>query len=595
VKRREFLKKSLLPVVGTPAFLGHVPLWSQGQIDVMSQREVLLDISQSSREIDSSAANPILINNSFPGPLLRWREGDDLSIKVINNLNEKTSIHWHGILLPFQMDGVPGLSFDGIDAHSEFEYRFKLRQSGTYWYHSHSGFQEQIGHYGPIIIDPIEDDGYDYDREFVILISDWSFEDPQRIFNKLKSMSDNYNYQQRILGDLVNEMQEEGISSALSRRMMWSQMRMNETDIADVTGSTYKYLLNGMSTNELWRGIYSPGEKIRLRMINASAMSIFNVRIPGLPMNLIEADGERIRPIETDEIQLGTGEVFDAIIEPTQDIYTIFCESNDRSGFVAGAISTSASLVPNIPALRSRPTLTMKDMGMDHSAMGHDMSMMNNMDHSTMDHSSMGHNMSMMNNMDHSTMDHSAMGHDMSMMGTDEQVIQTHNHPRDHGVINLAENPVSRLAERPLGLEQEPHRVLTYSEISAFDHYMTPNIDREIELHLTSNMERYMWSFDGIKFSEVREPITFGYDEMIRANLVNDTMMPHPIHLHGMYFRLVNGPMNHPKKHTLLLKPGEKVSIDIRANEPGYWAFHCHFLYHMMAGMMRVIKVDNEV
>ena len=555
MKRREFLKKSLLPVVGTPAFLGHVPLWSQGQMDVMSQREVLLDISQSSREIDSSAANPILINNSFPGPLLRWREGDDLSIKVINNLNEKTSIHWHGILLPFQMDGVPGLSFNGIDAHSEFEYRFKLRQSGTYWYHSHSGFQEQIGHYGPIIIDPIEDDGYDYDREFVLLISDWSFEDPQRIFNKLKSMSDNYNYQQRTLGDLVNEMQAEGISSALSRRMMWGQMRMNETDIADVTGSTYKYLLNGMSTNELWRGIYNPGEKIRLRMINASAMSIFNVRIPGLPMNLIEADGEKIRPIETDEIQLGTGEVFDAIIEPTQDIYTVFCESNDRSGFVAGAISTSASLTPNIPALRSRPTLTMKDMGMDHSTMGHDMSAMDN----------------------------------------DEQVTQTHNHPRDHGVINLAESPVSRLAERPLGLELEPHRVLTYSEISAFDHYMTPSIDREIELHLTSNMERYMWSFDGIKFSEVREPITFGYNEMIRANLVNDTMMPHPIHLHGMYFRLVNGPMNHPKKHTLLLKPGEKVSIDIRANEPGYWAFHCHFLYHMMAGMMRVIKVDNEV
>ena len=555
MKRREFLKTSLLPVVGSPAFLGHVPLWSQGQIDTMGQREVLLDISQSSREIDSSAANPILINNSFPGPLLRWREGDDLSIKVMNNLNEKTSIHWHGILLPFQMDGVPGLSFNGIDAHSEFEYRFQLRQSGTYWYHSHSGFQEQIGHYGPIIIDPIEDDGYDYDREFVILISDWSFEDPQRIFNKLKSMSDNYNYQQRTLGDLVNEMQAEGISSALSRRMMWGQMRMNETDIADVTGSTYKYLLNGMSTNELWRGIYNPGEKIRLRMINASAMSIFNVRIPGLPMNLIEADGEKIRPIETDEIQLGTGEVFDAIIEPTQDIYTVFCESNDRSGFVAGAISTSASLTPNIPVLRSRPTLTMKDMGMDHSTMGHDMPAMDN----------------------------------------DEQVTQTHNHPRDHGVINLAESPVSRLAERPLGLELEPHRVLTYSEISAFDHYMTPSIDREIELHLTSNMERYMWSFDGIKFSEVREPITFGYNEMIRANLVNDTMMPHPIHLHGMYFRLVNGPMNHPKKHTLLLKPGEKVSIDIRANEPGYWAFHCHFLYHMMAGMMRVIKVDNEV
>ena len=575
MKRREFLKTSLLPVVGSPAFLGHVPLWSQGQIDTMGQREVLLDISQSSREIDSSAANPILINNSFPGPLLRWREGDDLSIKVMNNLNEKTSIHWHGILLPFQMDGVPGLSFNGIDAHSEFEYRFQLRQSGTYWYHSHSGFQEQIGHYGPIIIDPIEDDGYDYDREFVILISDWSFEDPQRIFNKLKSMSDNYNYQQRTLGDLVNEMQAEGISSALSRRMMWGQMRMNETDIADVTGSTYKYLLNGMSTNELWRGIYNPGEKIRLRMINASAMSIFNVRIPGLPMNLIEADGEKIRPIETDEIQLGTGEVFDAIIVPTQDIYTVFCESNDRSGFVAGAISTSASLTPNIPVLRSRPTLTMKDMGMDHSTMGHDMPAMNNMDHSTMDHST--------------------MGHDMPAMDNDEQVTQTHNHPRDHGVINLAESPVSRLAERPLGLELEPHRVLTYSEISAFDHYMTPSIDREIELHLTSNMERYMWSFDGIKFSEVREPITFGYNEMIRANLVNDTMMPHPIHLHGMYFRLVNGPMNHPKKHTLLLKPGEKVSIDIRANEPGYWAFHCHFLYHMMAGMMRVIKVDNEV
>jgi len=563
--RRNLLNYSAL--AGGSVFFSKLPLWAQANtLDVTTFKTTQLEISQGSKIIAKKASSPILINNSFPGPLLRWREGDQVNINVRNELAESTSIHWHGILLPYQMDGVPGLSFNGIPPNTNFNYQFNIKQSGTYWYHSHSGMQEQLGHYGPIIIDPNEPEPFSYDNEFIILLSDWTFEDPNRIFNKLKANSGSFNFQKKTLTDLFSEIKNEGISSALANRMMWGQMRMDQTDISDVTGSTYQYLLNGLSPAENWTGIYSPGQRIRLRIINASAMSIFNVRIPDLSMQVIQADGINIKPVITDELQVGTGETFDCIIDPSREAYTLMCESNDRSGFAMGTIGTSQGITAEIPPLRKRPTLSMKDMGMNHSAP----------EPMVMDHSTMGHSAPEPMVMDHSTMDE-----------------LRHAHLTNHGVVHLTASPTSRLNERPLGLEDETHRVLTYAELQCLDDDIGQAYTRTLELHLTSNMERYMWSFDGVKFSEVTEPIYLKLNEVVRLNLVNDTMMPHPIHLHGSFFRLISNSNNAPKKHTVVIKPGELLTIDIQATEPGYWAFHCHFLYHMMAGMMRVFKVDN--
>lgn len=511
-----------------------------------------LHVSHTSRTIDGKTGHAVLVNGQLPAPLLRWREGDTVALNVTNHLhNEDTSIHWHGILLPYQLDGVPGLSFPGIKPGETFRYEFPLQQAGTYWYHSHSGLQEQQGHYGPIIIEPRGDDPVDYDREFVIVLSDWTFEHPHKVFAKLKKMSHIYNFQQRTAADFFDDVEAQGFNRALSERMMWGAMRMNPADIADVTGATYTYLLNGHAPAENWQALFQPGERVRLRFINASAMSIFNVRIPELPMTIVQADGLDVQPVETDEFQIGVAETYDAVVTPNNQAYTIVAESNDRSGFARGTLTPELGAVAPVPPLRPRPTLTMKDMAMDHRDMGHETHM-------------------------HHT------------------PTQRHDHAKGPGVVGLAANPTNRLHERPLGLEDAPHRVLVYTDL----HSLTPNPDtrapqREMELHLTSNMERYMWSFDGLKFSEVRDPIVFHEGERLRLTLVNDTMMPHPIHLHGMFFDVVTAEHDHkPRKHTVVVKPGEKMSINVTADAVGDWAFHCHLLYHMHAGMMRVVSVQ---
>ena len=528
----------------------------------MSGRVFDLTVSASTSTIDGDAGASILMNGQLPAPLLRWQEGDVVKLRVTNGLTTDTSIHWHGLLLPPEMDGVPGVSFPGIKPGTTFTYEFPVRQAGTYWYHSHSGLQEQLGHYGPIIIEPRDQDPVQFDREYVLVLSDWTFEDPDRIFANLKKKSDYYNFQQRTVKDFFADAKREGFDRVLSERLMWGSMRMDPTDIADVTGATYKFLINGHGPVDNWTALFRPGEKIRLRIINAAAMTIFNVRIPGLPMTVVQADGLNVQPVATDELQIGVAETFDVVVAPAEaQAYSIVAESNDRSGLARATLTPRIGLRADLPELRRRPTLTMKDMAMDHASPGPS----------------------------HSTEMHQA--HDMAAP------MQTHDHARGPGVAGLAMQPVNRLAERPAGLEDAAHRVLVYADLKALD----PNPDtrepeRELELHLTSNMERYMWSFDGVKFSDVDGPILFYKDERLRLTLVNDTMMPHPIHLHGMFFDVVTADHQHkPRKHTIVAKPGEKLSVDITADAAGDWAFHCHLLYHMHAGMMRVVSVVDRV
>ncbi len=590
IRRRQFLRNTAL-VGGAIAFQAKLPAWAKSGsgadlsgLKAMAGSQFALQVAATKHVIDGKQGRAVLINGQLPAPLLRWREGDELTLNVTNQLASDTSIHWHGILLPFHMDGVPGVSFPGIKPGKTFTYEFPLMQAGTYWYHSHSGLQEQLGHYGPIIIEPKDADPVAFDREYVIVLSDWTFEDPHRVYAKLKKMSDNYNFQQQTVDDFLDDAQKEGFDRAFSQRLMWGSMRMNPTDIADVTGATYTYLLNGHSPSENWTGLFAPGERVRLRFINAAAMSIFNVRIPGLPMTVVQADGLNVKPIETDEFQIGVAETYDVIVQPSEkQAYTLMAESNDRSGFARATLAPQLGMVAPVPERRPRPTLTMKDMAMDHNS--HQINNPSAADNGTAktDHKHKGHG----------GMDHAAMGHDMPAMN----VVQAHDHAKGPGVVGLAMNPTNRLAERPHGLEDAPHRVLVYSDLRALDR--NPDVrapEREMELHLTSNMERYMWSFDGVKFSEVDGPIVFHKDERLRLTMVNDTMMPHPIHLHGMFFEVLTGntsDTHKPRKHTIVAKPGEKLSIDITADAVGDWAFHCHLLYHMHAGMMRVVSVRD--
>jgi CopA family copper-resistance protein len=600
MSRRHFIHGTTV-VGGALAFQSALPVWARSGLEtnvsglaVLSGTEFDLNIANATSTIDGEPGRSILVNGHLPAPLLRWREGDNITLRVTNHLNADTSIHWHGILLPFQMDGVPGVTFPGIKPGETFTYEFPLVQAGTYWYHSHSGLQEQIGHYGPIVIEPKDIDPVTYDREYIIVLSDWSFEDPHRVFTKLKKMSDTYNFQQRTVGDFFEDIEAQGLDRTLSERMMWGVMRMNPTDIADVTAATYTYLINGHGPSDNWTGLFKPGERVRLRFVNAAAMSIFNVRIPGLPMTVVQADGLDVQPVEIDEFQIGTAETFDVIVQPKEkQAYALMAESNDRSGFARATLTPQLGMIAPVPALRERPTLTMKDMAMDHGA--HEMpkagTSMAGMDHSKMDQSKMAHG-DMHQATNPGAVDHSAMNNDMSGMGK----TQSHDHAQGPGVVGLAMNPTNRLAERPSGLEAVDHRVLLYTDLKSLERNPdTRPPEREIELHLTSNMERYMWSFDGLKFSEVDGPIIFYKDERLRLTMVNDTMMPHPIHLHGMFFDVVTADHDYkPRKHTIVAKPGEKLSVDITADAVGDWAFHCHLLYHMHAGMMRVVSVVDQ-
>jgi len=531
-------------------------------------------------DIASGSGNAMTINDSVPGPLLEWYEGRDVVLNVTNHMRHSTSIHWHGILLPFEMDGVPGVAFRGIEPGATFQYRFPVRQSGTYWYHSHTGLQEQSGVYGPLVVHPREADPVHYDRDYVVMLSDWTFEDPHDVMAKLKKMSDYYNYQQFTLVDRYGTG-DMSAREAWAKKIAWDRMRMMPTDIADVTGATYTYLMNGLHPAGNWTGLFAPGERVRLRFINGSAMTYFNVRIPGLPMTVVAADGQNVHPVEADEFQIGVAETYDVVVEPRADeAYTVMAESMDRSGYAVGTLATRPGLRAAIPPLRNRPLLTMVDMGMD----------MEGMDMGGADHDAMG-----------ATAHTGHRAHDsdgsMAMKGAVGPVIARHG-PDTHGPgnISVAQVQRDRLGERGTGLAEVEHRVLVYKDLRRFDEAFDARPPaREIELHLTGHMERYMWSFDGKQFHEVDGPIEFYYGERLRLTMVNDTMMNHPIHLHGMWMELDNGHGRQiPRKHTINLMPASRLSALITADAPGRWAFHCHLLYHMEMGMFRVVRVSDR-
>ena len=492
------------------------------------------------------------INGSIPGPLLRWREGDTVTLRVANQLDEDTSIHWHGIVLPADMDGVPGLSFHGIRPRESYTYRFDVKQSGTYWYHSHSGFQEQRGVYGPLVIDPREPDPIASDREHVILLSDWTDENPERVFRKLKKQSDYYNFHKRTLGDFFKDARRSGLGSTIADRAAWGGMRMNPTDLADVGGATYTHLMNGVTPDGNWTGLFRSGERVRLRLINGSAMTYFDVRIPGLKMTVVAADGQRVHPVTIDELRIATAETFDVIVEPSgQDAFTIFAQAMDRSAFAAGTLAIRDGLRAAVPAPDPRVILTMADMG--H-----------------------GPGMS----------DHA--GHDMPGMP---------KHPAGESGNPLVDMqtmmPAARLDDPGIGLRGNGRRVLTYADLqSVFADPDGRDPSRTIELHLTGHMERFAWSFDGVKFSDAA-PLVFAYGERLRIVLVNDTMMTHPIHLHGMWSDLENDAGEFTvRKHTIDMPPGSRRAYRVKADAPGRWAYHCHLLFHMETGMFREVRVQ---
>lgn len=622
---------------GTAAFVAWMPAWAQpvsqglaAPLPTVSGTDITLRIAHHTMVIDGRRSAAIGVNGTVPAPLIRLHEGQMVRLNVINDLDEDSSIHWHGLLVPFQMDGVPGVSFPGIKPRSSYLYEFPIRQNGTYWYHSHSGFQEQLGHYGPIVIDPAGTDPVQFDREHVIVLSDHSPISPEAIFRRMKVDAGHFNYQRQTLAGLLA-----GRDQRLKDRLDWGAMRMDPTDISDTTGAAYTYLVNGHGPKDNWTALFSPGQRVRLRFVNASAMTTFNVRIPGLRLTIVQADGQNVMPVEIDEFQIGVAETYDAIVTPTEDkAFTLVGEAIDRSGMARATLAPRAGMTALVPPLRPRPIATMKDMGMDMSGMqgmeGMDMSAgmgstrgvdptaeqnasaklatgvaavvapetgMAGMDHSSMQ--GMPGSSGTMQGMDHSAMGHGAMAGDQSMAGMDMGSMNMRDFSkapqvkRGPGVQTISPMPMDRTGDPGQGLEDVGHKVLVYKDLMALDR--NPDVrapSRSIDIHLTGNMERFMWSFDGEKMSDVHEPIPFIEGERVRVNLINDTMMGHPIHIHGHFFELVTGHGDHaPRKHTVIVQPGGKVTWDFTADAVGDWAFHCHLLYHMEAGMMRVVSV----
>ncbi|MDM9554672.1 copper resistance system multicopper oxidase [Pseudomonas asiatica] len=583
--RRSFVKG--LAATGLLGGLGmwRTPVWavtSPGQPNVLSGTDFDLYIGELPVNITGAARTAMAINGSIPGPILRWREGDTVTLRVRNRLQQDTSIHWHGIILPANMDGVPGLSFHGIAPDGMYEYKFKVQQNGTYWYHSHSGFQEQVGVYGALVIDAKEPEPFTYDRDYVVMLSDWTDEDPARVLSKLKKQSDYYNYHKRTVGDFVNDVSEMGWSAAVADRKMWAEMKMSPTDLADVSGYTYTYLMNGQAPDGNWTGVFKPGEKIRLRFINGSAMTYFDVRIPGLKMTVVAADGQHVKPVSVDEFRIAVAETYDVIVEPeSEQAYTIFAQSMDRTGYSRGTLAVREGLQAPVPAVDPRPTISMSDMGMDHGGMG-------GMDHGSM--AGMDHD-------DMASMDHGSMaGMDHGEMAGTSAPMQSHPESETNNplVDMQTMTPTPKLGDPGIGLRDNGRRVLTYADLrSTFPDPDGRAPGRTIELHLTGHMEKFAWSFDGIKFSDA-EPLRLKYGERLRITLVNDTMMTHPIHLHGMWSDLEDENGNFMvRKHTIDMPPGSKRSYRVTADALGRWAYHCHLLFHMEMGMFREVRVDE--
>ncbi len=672
LSRRTFIKGAVISgaIVGfsptslfasVPTVTNSQPLTSYPK--TLTGTEFYLEIGESLVNFSGTPQIAVTVNNMLPSPTLIWREGDEVTLHVTNTLKEDTSIHWHGMILPFEMDGVPGLTYAGIKPGQTFTYKFTVQQHGTYWYHSHSGFQEQNGLYGSIVILPKIQDPYEYQQDYVIQLSDWTDEDPDQVVKNLKKMPDYYNYSQRTIGDFFGEVQEKGFMAAFNNRKMWNEMSMTDRDLSDVSGSTYTYLMNGVNPATHWRGLFKPGQKVRLRFINSSAMTFFDVRIPGLKMTVIASDGNLVQPVAVDEFRIGVAETYDVLVEPEDaSAYAIFAQAIDRSGYAIGSLTTDMGLIAAIPQMDPLPILGHSDMAMDMSGMDHSMhggagNDMAGMDHSQ--HQGMNHTAPEMNNdmsgMDHSqhqgmnqtppemnndmsAMDHSQhqamnqappeMNHEMSGMDHSQHQGMHHTAPEmnndmsgmDHSQhqmqadydanLEVADWPVERakvkwgphtnmraedaqyrLSDPGVGLRNNGRKVLTYADLRNLyptSHDAKP--DREIEMQLTGNMERYMWSIDGVPYMQA-DPIHLKYGERVRITFINNTMMNHPMHLHGMWSDLESGDLNYmPKKHTIIVQPGARISYRVTVDAKGVWAYHCHMLYHM-AGMFRKVIV----
>ncbi len=566
VQRRTFIKgtaaASLLGVTAVNLEAG-TPRKAQNRSRTFSGKEFFLDIDYTTVNITGKKAVATAINGQIPGPTLVWQEGDTITLHVTNHLKKSSSIHWHGIILPFGMDGVPGISYKGIAPGETFTYRFTVHQHGTYWYHSHSGYQEQTGMYGAIVVKPKKKEPFRYDRDYVVLLSDWSDEKPTSIYRKLKQMSDYYNFNQRTVGDFFSEVKQKGLAKAFKARKMWNQMRMSDRDLSDVTGYTYTYLMNGNNPATQFTAVFKKGEKIRLRFINGAAMSIFDVRIPGLKMTVVAADGNHIKPVRVDEFRIGVAETYDVIVQPTSSkAYALFAQSIERSGYALGSLTPSADLRVHPPKIDKPQPLTMVDMGMDMTKSGKQKGMKMPM-----------------------------KKYRWSAMEQEKYPITQLPSASGPQSTMKAMAPHYRLEDPGVGLRHNGRKVLTYADMK--NHYSTrreKRPDREIILHLTGNMERYMWSINGIKYADAK-PLVFHYGERLRITFINDTMMNHPMHLHGMWSDLETGDDNHlVRKHTVLVQPGSKISYRVTVDAKGAWAYHCHLLYHM-AGMFRKVVV----
>ncbi|NBF02105.1 copper resistance system multicopper oxidase [Pseudomonas sp. Fl5BN2] len=576
--RRTFVKAIAAGGVLAGFGLWRNPVWaisSPGQPQVAAGTDFDLSIAQMPVNFSGHPRQAMTVNGSLPGPLLRWREGDRVTLRVRNRLDQPTSIHWHGIILPANMDGVPGLSFDGIEPGGLYRYSFPVRQHGTYWYHSHSGLQEQLGVYGALVIDAREPEPFSYDRDYVVLLSDWSDEAPGQILRTLKKQSDYYNRHKRTLGDFIEDVSRDGWAATLAERKMWAQMNMTPTDLADVSGATYTYLLNGQAPDAHWSGLFRPGERLRLRLINASAMTYFDLRIPGLQMTVVAADGQHVEPVLVDELRIAVAETFDVLVEPGAGAHSLFAQAMDRSGYALGTLTSQAGLKAPVPALDPRPLLTMDDMGM---------SAMPGSPPGAMDHSAMP------------GMDSAAM----AMPGMDHSAMSSQvPHPASETANPLVDmqamNPQPRLDDPGIGLRDNGRRVLTYADLKST--FVDPDgrePSRTLRLHLTGHMEKFAWSFDGIAFADA-EPLRLKYGERVRVELVNDSMMTHPIHLHGMWSDLEDEHGRFQvRKHTIDMPPGTRRSYRVTADALGRWAYHCHLLYHMETGMFREVRVEEQ-
>ena len=561
-----------------------------GTVPELSGKVIDLVIDESPVNFTGVVRMATTINGSIPAPTLRLKEGDEVTIRVTNKLSVPSSIHWHGIILPYQMDGVPGISFKGIMPGETFVYKFKLQQSGTYWYHSHSGFQEMTGMYGALIIEPREKDIISADNEHVIQLSDWTDDDPMDLFRKLKVQSDVFNFNQPTVPEFFDDISNSSVSNALQRREMWNKMRMNPTDLADLSASAMTFLMNGCAPLTNWRGMFKAGEKVRLRFINGSSNTFFDVRIPELKLTVVQADGQNVEPVTVDEFRFGPGETYDVIVEPKNDAYTIFAQSMDRSGYAKGTLSSSPNIDAPVPALDPVEWLTMTDM-------------MGNMTHGG-EHSAMAGmaGMSGMNSkeMDHNAMEHGAMAMDHSKHGMSENPLAVASTKVRHAkteygasVDMRVDMPRTNLDDPGIGLRKNGRRVLTLADLHSLEGITNQQEpEAEIELHLTGNMERYSWSFDGLEFGK-STPVHMKHNQRLRVILQNDTMMTHPMHLHGMWSDLENEQGDvQVRRHTIPVQPAQRISFLTTPHDVGRWAWHCHLLFHMDAGMFREVVVS---